>query len=73
LYSVSQVLYSQPSKDTIEFVRVLYDLYSEIHVFEHVNLLYHIGRDDIILHEQGDSSYILNKYYLSGELLPDTV
>lgn len=73
LYSVSQVLYSQPTKDTIEFVRVLYDLDSEIHVFEHVNLLYHIGRDDITLHEQGDSSYILNKYYLSGELLPDTV
>lgn len=73
LYNTSIALHSEPTKDTVDFIRVLYDLNTEIHAFEYANLLYHLGRDNITLHEQGDTSYILNNQYLPGELIPDTV
>lgn len=73
LYNTSVVLHSNPTKDTVDFIRVLYDLNTEIHTFGYANLLYHLGRDNITLHEQGDTSYILNSQYLPGELIPDTV
>lgn len=69
-----KLTFSKPlSKDTTEFLRILYDIDAELHVFEYVNELYEFGRDNVILHEQGDSSYILNEFYLPGEAIPDSI
>lgn len=61
------------SQDTIYFLKVLYDKNSEIHTFSYIDELFNFGRDNITLHDQGDSSYTINDYQLQGEALPDTL
>ena len=61
------------SNDTLIFIRILFNLDKELHAFQYAEYLFDFGRDNIILHEQGDSSYVLNDYYLYGEANPDTL
>lgn len=61
------------SNATLIFIRVLFNLDKELHAFQYAEYLFDFGRDNVILHEQGDSSYILNDYHLYGEANPDTL
>lgn len=54
-------------------LNVIYDDDSELHVFENIEQLYNKGRDNVILHDNGDSSYIINEYGMPGQLDPYTV
>lgn len=57
----------------IELFKVIQNPDEELHTFEFVENLFFKGRDNIILHEQGDKSYIKNSNNLYGEDDADTV
>ena len=57
----------------LTLLSVIYDDAEELHVFDNIEYLYNKGRDNVILHDNGDSSYILNEYNMPGELDPYTV
>ena len=63
----------QLTDDDKLFVRVMFDIDTEVHAFQYLDQLFLFNRDDIILHDQGDSSYVLNKEYLYGEANMDTM
>lgn len=64
---------SAEDEANIKFVKVLYNLDKELHVFEYLDDLFEFGRDNVILHDQGDASYIENMYGLMGAANHDTI
>lgn len=61
------------NENDIDLFKVIHDPDKELHVFDYINELFINGRDNVILHEKGDKSYIQNSNNLYGNDDPDTV
>ena len=64
---------TQATDSDLALLSIIYDDEAELHVFENIEQLYNKGRDNVILHDNGDTSYILNEFGLPGNLDPYTV